>query len=70
MKKPKKVARVTNGKTNAPRNGGGKKGGETMVEFTPEHTVPLTLNGRTIDVHGGVKTKVPPEYHAIYLASR
>lgn len=51
------------------RKSGGKKGGETMVEFTPTRTLPLTVNGRTIEVHAGAATKVPAEYKAVYDAA-
>ena len=37
-----------------------------MVEFTPDRTLPLTVNGRTIEVHAGSPAKVPPEYKAVY----
>jgi hypothetical protein len=68
--KAKTVTRVTKGKTKAASiSGGGKKGGETMVEFTPERSLPLTFDGKTIEVQAGVKTTLPPHYKAIYDAA-
>jgi hypothetical protein len=41
-----------------------------MVEFTPERSMPLTVNGRTIEVHQGAKTSIPASYHALYESAR
>ena len=48
----------------------GKKGGVRQIELIPDRTVPLTVNGKTIEVHAGAKTKLPPEYKAVYDQSR
>lgn len=41
-----------------------------QVEFTPDRSLPLTVNGRTIEVEAGTKTKLPPEYKAVYDQAR
>lgn len=61
--------KATKKKPTRPKNGGGKKGGEAMVSFTPDRTLPLTVNGRTIEVHAGSKATVPVSFKAVYDAA-
>lgn len=44
----------------------GKKGGEAMVKFTPTRNLPLTIDGRTIEVHAGTPAEIPATYKALY----
>lgn len=46
-----------------------KNGAEPMVSFVPARTLPLTVNGRTIEVHQGAKAEVPASYKALYDAA-
>lgn len=69
MKATPKKKNGSNGKHKPLRASKPKTVTEPMVSFVPTRTLPLTVNGRTIEVHQGAKAEVPSSYKALYDAA-